>query len=41
MSKCARCGLPIECTNQFVVMDDEVYCMTCFKLISQFRSDEE
>lgn len=40
MSNCARCGYPIENTNRFVVMNDEVYCMTCFKLVSQFRSDE-
>lgn len=41
MSNCARCGYPIENTYQFVVLDDEVYCMGCFKLVSQFRSDND
>ena len=41
MTECARCGYPIEMTNQFVVLNEEVYCMGCFELISQFREMEE
>ena len=39
MTECARCGLPIENMLHFVVSDEEVFCETCFKQISQFRED--
>ena len=41
MSKCARCDYPIEMTDRFVVLNDEVYCMGCYELVSQFREVEE
>ena len=41
MNECARCGLPIENMLRFVVFDEEVFCETCFKRISQFREETE
>ena len=41
MTKCARCGLPIENMASFVVIGDDVYCENCFSITVQFREDEE
>lgn len=38
--KCKRCGYPISKTNQFIVLNDETYCMGCYQLITNFRDDE-
>ena len=37
--KCCRCGFPLEQTNQFVVMDDESYCMGCYQLVTSFEDN--
>ena len=39
MTECSICGIPIEHLKEFVVFDDETYCMTCFKRIEDFRED--
>lgn len=39
--KCSRCGFPLDETNQFIVMDNESYCMGCYKQITQFREKEK
>lgn len=40
-AKCCRCGYPLELTNHYVVIDDDAYCMECYKLITEFREDTE
>lgn len=35
--KCCRCGLSLNQTNQFVVINDESYCMGCYLQITQFK----
>ena len=37
---CCRCGYPLEKTNHWVIIDDEEYCIECYKDITQFREEE-
>ena len=39
MTECTICGMPIENLKEFVIYDEETYCITCFQRITQFRED--
>ena len=35
--KCGRCGFPLNKTYSYVVMNDKMYCITCYLKITSFK----